>query len=103
MASWRSAVVHPLGLAGYALACVFALLARLGPTGRYPWLAPIAVAMACVALVAALVITLRRKSNSGAPEGEAASPLQRTRGDQSPAIANVEGSVSIDYSRRTRR
>src|SRR5947208_9467759 len=103
MASWRSAVINPLGLAGYTLACVFALLAKLGPTGQYPWLAPTAVAMACVALVAAVVITLRRKSTSRGYNRAPFSLLQRTRGAQSPAIANVEGSVSIDYSRPARR
>lgn len=106
MTSWQSAVIHPLGLAGYALACVFGLVARFGPTDQYPWLAPSAVAMACTALVTALLITLRQKSlnSQRSRSSPPSSPvLQKTRGVQSPAIAHTEGPVSINYSETGRR
>ena len=66
MASWRSAVAHPLGLAGYALACVFGLLAKFGPTAQYPWLAPIAVAMAVVALIGGLLVAVLQRPTTKA-------------------------------------
>jgi hypothetical protein len=101
MASWQSAVVHPLGLAGYALACMFGLLAKFGPTTQYPWLAPVAVAMAFVALLGGLLIALRNKSKPAKPVDagakSATQATQATHGKQSPAIANVKGAVSIDY------
>lgn len=97
MKSWQSAVVHPLGLAGYALACVFGLAAKFGPTVQYPWLAPSAVTMACVALIMALLITFRENSKSSPSNNASVSVRQMTRGDQSPAIAGIEGPVSIDY------
>lgn len=103
MASWRSAVVHPLGLAGYALACVFGLLVKFGPTAQYPWLAPIAVAMAVVALIGGLSVavlkcpTARAKSPQGADEPSLSMAAQSTTGDQSPAIVSLKGPVSISY------
>lgn len=107
MASWQSVVAHPLGLAAYSISCVFGLVARFGPTGQYPWLAPSAVTMACVALGVALLITLRQNSRkthksqtsrSSLSNGASSPVVQKTRGIQSPAIANVKGSISIDYS-----
>jgi hypothetical protein len=103
MASWQSAVVHPLGLSGYALACVFGLLAKFGPTAQYPWLAPVAVAMAVVALIGGLLATILQKpkakatsqKQSGEPSLSMAAPS--TTGDQSPAIVSLKGAVSIDY------
>ena len=107
MASWQSAVVHPLGLAGYALACVFGLLAKFGPTAQYPWLTPVAVAMAFVALLGGLLIGLQRKPQPKAkpvkPSDDGSGCTQTTEGDQSPAIANVKGPVSISYGGQTPR
>ena len=105
MATWQSVVVHPLGLAGYALACVFGLLAKFGPTAQYPWLAPVAVAMAFVALVGGLLLGWRRRQKPvkapGETSGSARDVAQTTTGDRSPAIANVKGDVSINYDGRT--
>ena len=103
MASWRSTVVHPLGLAGYALACVFGLLARFGPNAQYPWLAPTAVAMAVVALLGGLLLALlRRTKTPKVSDGDPsrASVTQSTKGDKSPAIVS-SGSVSINYGEQT--
>ncbi len=98
MVSWRHAVVHPLGLAGYALACVFGLLAKFGPIAQYPWLVPVAIAMAIVALIGGLLVAWRQVASS--PPGH--SQLhQQTQGPQSPTIANVKGHVSIDYRGRS--
>ena len=100
MASWQSVVVHPLGLAGYALACVFGLVARFGPTAQFPWLAPVAVAMAVVALLGGLLLSLQRRQPRGARPSNYESPsaaTQTTGGHQSPAIAHVKGRVSINY------
>jgi hypothetical protein len=97
MASWQSAVVHPLGLAGYALACIFGLLAKFGPTAQYPWLAPVAVGMAVVALLGGLLIAFRQNGKPAKPKDGVATVTQTTEGDQSPAIANVTGQVSLNY------
>ena len=103
MASWRSAVVHPLGLAGYALACVFGLLAKFGPTAQYAWLAPIAVAMAVVALIGGLLVAVlkrpaaKAKSPKGSDEPSLSMAAQSTTGGQSPAIVSLKGPVSINY------
>ena len=105
MATWQSVVVHPLGLAGYALACVFGLLAKFGPTAQYPWLTPVAVAMAFVALVGGLLLGWQRKGKPVKPSsdtsGWAQDVTQTTLGDRSPAIANVKGDVSINYDNQT--
>lgn len=103
MASWQSAVRHPLGLAGFALACVFSLIARFGPTIEYPWLMPLAATMAAVALIGGLLIASRQRSRSGTPshnQSSSAAPAEiqiTTTGDQSPAIGNANGKVSINY------
>jgi hypothetical protein len=103
MASWRSAVVHPLGLAGYALACVFALFARFGPTDQYPWLMPVAVAMAVIALMGGLLIAALQKPAAKRKSSKAGDGLplsmgeQSTTGDQSPAVVSLKGPVSISY------
>ena len=103
MTSWRSAVIHPLGLAGYALACVFGLLARFGPTDQYPWLTPVAVTMAVVALVGGLLIAvLQRPTAKGKSSKAVDGPSfsmggQSTTGDQSPAVVSLKGPVSISY------
>jgi hypothetical protein len=103
MASWQSAVIHPLGLAGYALACVFGLLARFGPTDPYRWLTPVAVTMAVVALVGGLLISILKKptakeKSSKVVDGPSFSMGQQsTTGDQSAVIVSLKGPVSISY------
>ena len=102
--SWQSAVRRPLGLAGYALACVFGLVAWFAPSERYPWLAPAAVAMAGVSLIVALAIALRHRSASvSRRKNEGPTVSQRTEGDQSPTIADVHGNVSVGYETKCQK
>jgi hypothetical protein len=126
MQAWTEVVTHPLGLAGFSLFIVFALLARMGPSRRSPWLAPAAVTMAFIALLGGIGLAFRQishspvsanlapaatrpaKSSSPEPTGSEAAKTetrsvapdaprieQRTSGGQSPAVADVQGNVTI--------
>ena len=90
-------VTHPLGLAGYALACVFAYLefSKQGP----PWFVILAGALAAVCVVGGIALAWKTaKAAKPAPQMPSQpSVRQETRGDQSPAISKVEGPVKIEY------
>jgi hypothetical protein len=102
--SWQSSVKHPLGLAGYALTLVFGLVARFGPTDQHPWLMPVAVSMAGVSLIGALIIASRHRSASHSETTPSETKVvQETQGDQAPAIAHVQGNVSLSYGSEPRK
>jgi hypothetical protein len=93
-------VTHPLGLAGYALALVFGLIAKFGPSEEWPWLPAAAVALALLCIVGGLILASRQ---AGAKEsykfspGETTAVKQESKGDQSPNVANSKGAVNISY------
>jgi hypothetical protein len=58
-------ITHPLGLTGYALALVFGLIGKFGPSNRWPWLVPAAVAMALVCVVGGLLLANRQIGAKG--------------------------------------
>ncbi|SRR6266849_7956140 len=96
-------VTHPLGLAGYALALVFGLIGKLGPSDRLPWLLPSAIALAAVSVVGGLLLArvqMQTQANKSrgkqAPPATSAGVTQVTTGDQSPAISGAQD-VSITY------
>jgi hypothetical protein len=95
-------ITHPLGLVGYALALVFGLIAKFGPSDRYPWLFPAAIALAAVSIIGGLLlakvqINAQAAKTHGKPaQSAAAGVTQFTAGDQSPAISNT-GDVNITY------
>ena len=119
MEPWIEIVTHPLGLVGFSLFIVFSLLARMGPTGRWPWLAPAAVTMAFIALLGGLGLAFRQSHRTAvqekpdkaateksvangtgqtqgqAPPGQPTTIQQQTSGSQSPAVSNVQGDVNI--------
>jgi hypothetical protein len=122
MKDWSSVITHPLGLAAYALASVFGLLAAFGPTDKYPWLLPVAVTMACVTLVGGLALAFKgaytqstiepSPAPKSAPSAKrkatpkpapAAGITQHTKGDQSPNVADVGGHVDITYGESERK
>ncbi|SRR6266404_4526750 len=97
-------VTHPLGLAGYALALVFGLVGKFGPSDRWPWLFPAAIALAAVSIVGGLLLAkvqMQAQAAKGrgkqAAAGGPASVTQSTSGDQSPAISGTTGNVSVNF------
>jgi hypothetical protein len=93
-------VTHPLGLAGYALALVFGLIAKFGPSDDWPWLPAAGVALALLCVVGGLILASRQasaKESSKSSPGETAAVRQESKGDQSPNVANSKGDVNISY------
>jgi hypothetical protein len=102
-------VTHPLGLAGYALALVFGLIGKLGPSDRLPWLLPSAIVLAAVSIVGGLLLARVQIGRqvakaSGKPSAAVTSTGARqvTTGDQSPAISGAQD-VSITYGAAKRK
>ena len=101
-------VTHPLGLVGYALALVFGLIGRFGPSDRWPWLLPAAIALAAVSVVGGLLLArVQIQAKAAKPRGAqtasaAAGATQVTSGDQSPAIQDA-GNVNINYGPSQRK
>jgi len=96
-------VTHPLGLAGYALALVFGLIGKLGPSDRWPWLLPAAIALAGVSVVGGLLLAkvqlhaqAAKAPSKQTQAAASAGTTQVTTGDQSPAISGA-GDVTISY------
>jgi hypothetical protein len=97
-------VTHPLGLAGYALALVFGLIGKLGPSDRWPWLFPAAIALAAVSVVGGLLLArvqiqadaAKARAKQAPPSGPTTT-TQVTTGDQSPAVSGTAGNVSVNY------
>lgn len=120
MKSWIDIIIHPLGLAGFALSIVFGLLAKRSSGSAYPWLAPVAVAMAFITLLGGLGLAFQQAPRSSAPSSESTlkpetqppeapsssmartpapvspSTKQHTTGAQSPAVSGVGGNVDIE-------
>jgi hypothetical protein len=92
--NWSKAVIHPLGLAGFALALAFGCLGAFGPSDRWPWLLPVAVVLGAVVLVGGFLLararTQRQESGHEAKPAPL-QPIQQTSGDLSPAIADTNG------------
>lgn len=82
---WTKVVTQPLGLGGFALALVFALVGRGAKSDKTPWLKPAAFAMAGVALVGGLTLAFQ--------QGEGAKPRP-----QLAAPPVTSGPVSVSAS-----
>ena len=96
-------VTHPLGLAGYAMALVFGLVAKFCPENQLPWLLPVAVTMALICAMGGLLLANRQiNAKTSVPHLPGTAGSQTSSGDQSPNIANTTGSVHIEYGSRTR-
>lgn len=101
MANWTKVVTHPLGFAGYTLSLVFGVLAKYGPSNRWPWLLPIAITLCVLSLMVGLILAFFTETKSKSTVKGSANITknivkQTTKGDQSAAINNT-GNVNIDY------
>lgn len=103
VSTWINVVTDPLGLAGFALFLVFGFLAKVGLAKGQQWLTISAVSMAAIALIGGMLLSWQRNeathlqenatpSVSEHPSGET---RQTTHGEQSPAVQNVKGNVTI--------
>ena len=103
---WVDVVTHPLGLVGFALFLVFGLFSQPELAERHAWLAPAAVSMAAVALLAACTIALLpvmrgKKLTADGPPAVHPAPqataqtLVRQKTQGAPAIGTVGGSFHI--------
>src|SRR5215472_5764380 len=103
MQDWTKVVTEPLGLAGFALFLVFGVLARLKAKDERRWLAPVASAMAFLALAGGLVLAYFKAAlapqpavkNQPAPAQTNANVQQTTTGKGSPIVQGVQGDVTI--------
>ena len=82
---WTKVVTQPLGLGGFALALVFAVVGRGAKSDKTPWLKPAAFAMASLALLGGLTLAFQ--------QGEGAKPQM-----QSTAPPVTSGPVSVSAS-----
>lgn len=107
MSDWTKVVTNPLGLAGFALFLVFGFLAKLKQRDVRRWLAPVAIVMAVIALVAGLslayvqvrrlppVSPVRTQSTPAPCQQQNIQFDQKTPGAGSPAVNCVQGPVTI--------
>jgi cytoskeletal protein RodZ len=112
-AEWMKVIIHPLGLAGFALFVVFLLLTKRNSSRQPGWSKVLFIVMAFVTLVGALFLaheqiprqtpvpsesTTEKRSSVGEKTQSDASAVkteQITKGAASPAVAGVEGDVTI--------
>ncbi|KAA6458179.1 hypothetical protein DYQ86_19855 [Acidobacteria bacterium AB60] len=100
MTDWTKVVVQPLGLAGFALFLVFGLVARLKRGASRRWLSPVAIAMACLALVGGLALAWVNATKSASPTVHSI----QTSGDASPVFVGtgaVTYSADVNSSKKT--
>jgi hypothetical protein len=112
MHDWTKVVTEPLGLAGFALFLVFGALSRLKARQERRWLAPVASAMAVLALAGGLAIAYVKTGSTTQPPAKTApsqaqtnsTVQQTTTGKGSPIVQGVQGDVTItvDQSEGTR-
>jgi hypothetical protein len=108
MHHWTEILVHPIGLAGYALCLVFGLFAKLKQRNERHWLFRAAISMALIALVGGLTLAYVevKSSDLGAsqPARESSKPSsqqqinqiqQTSTGQGSPNIQGVQGNITL--------
>lgn len=101
MQDWTRVVTEPLGLAGFALFLVFGVLSRVKTGKERRWLAPVASAMAVLALAAGLGLAYLKTAAVPQPPPKAQVPAQTnniqqtTTGKGSPIVQGVQGDVTI--------
>jgi len=102
MDKWVQVVTTPLGLIAFALFMVFSALAKIrGPKERRVFIVLAALTLVTTVSVAAW-LALQPTPAGPTPSETAPSPApnssiyQSTKGNNSPAISNVGGSVTID-------
>jgi disulfide bond formation protein DsbB len=109
MTQWTKVVTHPLGLTGFALFLAFCLIARQKRRAK-PWVVPVFLSMAFVALIGGLSVAYFQAKTQPIPTPASAKPNaagpqirieQKTGGSQSPAVAGVKGDVSINATQTT--
>ena len=113
MSEWTKVIVHPMGLAGFALFLVFGYLARVRREKGPRWLPTAAISLAAVALLAGLALGWTQVNNDAhrdakskpEPKGPQATincpqVKQESTGAGSPNFNCVAGdmTVTIDQS-----
>jgi hypothetical protein len=106
---WTKVLVHPLGLAGYALFLVFGLVAVLKRRDERRWMLRAASAAAGIALLGGIGLAYRdvgRQAQTVAHPASTATPTlqqqndhpqQRNSGANSPNVQGVQGDVNFTY------
>ena len=107
MNPWTKVIMHPLGLAGFALFLLFSYLGRLKKGDKRRWMAPSAIIIGVVALAGGLFLSYIQISSERPapvePSTKIATPSQQqtnqvrqsTTGAGSPAVQGVQGDVTI--------
>ncbi len=103
MQDWTKVVTEPLGLAGFALFLIFGVLSRLKAKQERRWLAPVASAMAVLALGGGLVLAYFKTAATAQPPRKTSPAAvqtnsnvqQTTTGKGSPIVQGVQGDVTI--------
>lgn len=104
---WIDVVTDPLGIAGFALFLVFALLALIKIKSENRLLLTIFIVMAFTALIGGLGLSFLKihkqhsPANTPHPVTETQptnQTIQNTRGVGNPAISDIEGDVTINVN-----
>lgn len=113
MTPWTKVVTHPLGLAGFVLFLVFGYLARSKRRDEHRWLAPVAFAIATVALIGGLFLAYVQVPKPLPPSVQVSKPpapvqhqtnqqvQQTSTGQGSPNVQGVQGNVTITVDQST--
>lgn len=106
---WTKALIHPLGLVGYALFLLFGLVARAKRRDERRWILPAALVAAGIALLGGLGLALRdvdhkaQETAISQPQSQPSAPstqrndhvTQSSSGPGSPNVQGVQGDVTI--------
>jgi hypothetical protein len=110
---WTKVVTHPLGLAGFVLFLIFGYLARSKRQNEHRWLAPVAFAIATVALIGGLFLAYVEVPKPPPPSVQISQPAapapqqtnqqvqQTSTGNGSPNVQGVQGDVTITVDQST--
>lgn len=105
MNEWTKIVTNPLGLAGFALFVVLLLVRSKVTRTDKSLFGRALIVMAIIALVGGIGLAyLQRSTPAAKPQLQEPSPNvihQSTKGSRSPAVANVDGDVTITESSKT--
>jgi hypothetical protein len=99
---WAKAVVHPLGLAGFALFVILTFFSKLKKTEKRPWQTPALFAAAIAALLGGLYLAHRCiQSNALASQQKVNRVQQISTGQGSPNVQDAQGDVNITVDQST--
>jgi hypothetical protein len=100
MVEWTTAITHPLGLSGFVFFLVFLLLAKNTHRQEHKRLFLLFCIIAPLTLLAGLVLAYLTGNKSRETDPRPTTIIQqKTSGDQSPAIADTKGNVTINQGK----